>query len=72
MEKERSVDILKGWWEREDSTLTNISFSLGTVFFDWVNVWEEEEEEVECDRNCNYHCSDKEASKLFAKIAIEV
>ena len=70
--KESSVDILEGWWEREDSASTNISFLSGTVFFAWVVVWDWEEEEAECDGNCNYRCSDKGAPKLFAKVAIEV
>jgi len=41
------------------------------VIFDWVVVWDWEEKEAECDRNCNCHYSDKGALKLFAKVAIE-
>jgi len=47
-------------------------FSSGTVFFDWVSAWEEEEEEVKCDENCNCRCSDKEAPKLLANVTIEM
>ena len=72
MEKERLVDTLEGWWEREDLASTNISFSSETVFFDWVVVWDWEEEKAECDRNCNCHYSDKGALKLLANVAIAV